>query len=102
MITNARTPTDHEALASYFERRAAENSANAAFHARLGETYNDSHPGWRLAMHCDDIAQYFSKIGDPSRARGAASQTGEGGPMGWGPNLTRLTKCAAGGNPISP
>jgi hypothetical protein len=52
-------------------------------------------------MHCDDIAQYSSKIGD--RASGAASQTGEWGPMVWGPKLTMQTKRAAsGGDPKRP
>lgn len=64
MITNAKTAADHEALASYFERQAAENRVKAAFHARLEKAYNASHPDWRLAMHCDDMAQYFSKIAE--------------------------------------
>ena len=64
MIARARTPADHAALASYFEVEAAENRGKADFHARLAKTYNQSHPGWQLGMHCEDMSQYFNKIAD--------------------------------------
>lgn len=64
MITRARTRADHAALASYCEAEAADNRSKADFHARLAKTYNQSHPGWQLGMHCEDMSQYFHKIAD--------------------------------------
>lgn len=68
MVARAKTPADHEALASYFEKEAADSRSKAAFHARLSHLYNASHPDWKLARHCEEVSQSFNEISEQDSA----------------------------------
>ena len=39
MISSAKTPADHEAIAKEYEHQAAAAKAEAAMHVEMGETY---------------------------------------------------------------
>jgi len=60
MIANAKTPADHEAIAAYYDREAADNDSKAEFHRKLAKTYADLHvkPS-DMRNHCEQMAKYF-------------------------------------------
>ncbi len=64
-IRNARTSSDHEALAQYFQAQADDAKAKAARHRQLAETYRVS-PTYRtgrgLAAHCESIARSYEDL----------------------------------------
>lgn len=64
MITNARTPADHEAIAAYFEQEAADTKKKADLHRRTAEAYRKTLaiplPTYMAEM-CDNIAKYWDK-----------------------------------------
>lgn len=64
MVPDAKTPADHEAIAEYYEKQAAENEAQATFHRRLGETYQRFHSSYKVNMvpHCEEAADNYAKI----------------------------------------
>jgi hypothetical protein len=64
MITNAKTPTDHDAIAAFFEQEAAEAKKKADLHRRIAETYRNlkiPKPVYMAEM-CDSIAAMWDKI----------------------------------------
>jgi hypothetical protein len=64
MVVDAKTPDDHEAIASYYEKQAAKNEAEASFHRRLAETYRRFHNTYKndMAPHCEIVADNYMKI----------------------------------------
>lgn len=64
MVADAKTPADHESVAAYYEREAADNEAQASSHPELAETYRRFHnsPKVQMAPHCEQMADYYSKI----------------------------------------
>ncbi|MFZ5510684.1 MAG: hypothetical protein ACOZCP_11590 [Pseudomonadota bacterium] len=64
-IRNARTASDHEALAQYFQTQAADAKAQAARHRKMAETYQGA-PTYRggrgLASHCESIARSYENL----------------------------------------
>jgi hypothetical protein len=66
MITNAKTPADHEAIAVYYEQEAAETKKKADLHRRSAESYRkmsiyQAKPVG-MANMCDGIAAMWDKI----------------------------------------
>jgi hypothetical protein len=63
-VADAKTAADHEAIAEYFERQAADNETLASFHRRLGETYSQWHNSYKVNMvqHCEKAADEYAKI----------------------------------------
>jgi hypothetical protein len=69
MIANAKTPQDHEAIAAYYDKQAAEARAKADEHRKMGEAYKKG--GGALASkthfheHCEALTRsYLSEAKD--------------------------------------
>lgn len=64
MVTDAKTPADHEAIAEYYEKEAAANEAQASSHSQLAQTYRQFHNTYKneMAPHCELESDYYSKI----------------------------------------
>jgi hypothetical protein len=63
-IAGAKTPADHEAIASYYDREAATAKDKAAEHRRLAETYRTLAASGRaplqpMGIHCQQLAQTY-------------------------------------------
>jgi hypothetical protein len=64
MITSAKAPADHEAIAAFYEQQAADAKKKAALHRNTADTYrklNISKPV-DMAHMCDGIAAMWDKI----------------------------------------
>jgi hypothetical protein len=64
MITSAKTPADHEAIAAFYEQQAADAKKKADLHRNTADTYRKlkiSKPVGMAEM-CDGIAAMWSKI----------------------------------------
>lgn len=64
MVMDAKTRADHEDIAAYYEKEAADNEAQANSHRELAEAYRRFHnsPKVQMALHCEPMADYYSKI----------------------------------------
>ncbi len=67
LITNAKTPEDHQKLAAYYRDMAAEAKANAAEHEKILAAYNQNpstHPPAKAAggpaEHCRTLIRLFN------------------------------------------
>ena len=63
MITSAKTPADHEAIAAFYDQEAAGAKSKAELHRKAAETYRKlkiSKPVYMAEM-CDGIAAGFQK-----------------------------------------
>jgi hypothetical protein len=63
-VQSARTPADHEAIAAYYDGKAAAATKDAAYHRQMGQSYKGlaggaSGKGYASAMpqHCEAIAK---------------------------------------------
>jgi hypothetical protein len=64
MITSAKTPAEHEAIAAYFEQEAKEAKKKAELHRRSADTYRKmkvSKPVYMAEM-CDNVAAYWDGV----------------------------------------
>jgi len=63
MITAAKTPADHEAIAAYYEKEAQAAHAKHAEHQRMEEFYkkNPALNKSGFGAHCDIIAANYDK-----------------------------------------
>jgi hypothetical protein len=62
MISNAKTPADHEAIAQYYDREAAANEEKAKVHHATHHTYADfkiKPPD--MGPHCDELAKGYER-----------------------------------------
>jgi hypothetical protein len=83
-IATATTAADHQRIADYFSRKAAEYDAEAANHDKLSRTYRDSPralPG-TMASHCRTLRDQFLAAALEARAiadehRQIASRSGK-------------------------
>ena len=74
-VTGARTPADHEAIASYYDRESTTAKAKAAEHRKLAEAYrNIAVAGRQFHMedHCQRLAQYYESAATDNAALAAA------------------------------
>jgi hypothetical protein len=74
MIENADTPAEHEALARYYQTKAAEAKSLAEEHRAMGKSYSRSKPGTArssykgaiseavMSKHCDRIAELNEEL----------------------------------------
>ena len=67
MIATAKTASDHEAIAAYFDREAHEAAAKAEQHRKMAQAYGQNREGYAkeikpLPSHCKQIAQRFDAI----------------------------------------
>jgi len=65
-LTGAKTPADHEAIASHYDRESATAKAKADEHRRLAETYRTLSVSPRgqvpsMEQHCRDLAQHYER-----------------------------------------
>lgn len=63
MITSAKTPADHEAIAAFYDQEAADAKSKAELHRKTADTYRQmkiSKPVYMAEM-CDGIAAGFKK-----------------------------------------
>ena len=77
MITNAKTPADHEALAAYYDKEAAMNEEKAKLHHSNHKAY-EKNPPFRglkaapnMAAHCDSLGRYFHEAAEQDKALAA-------------------------------
>jgi hypothetical protein len=66
-IAGAKTPADHEAIASYYEKESAAAKDKAAEHQKLAQTYRTfavSGRGIQFPMenHCQQLAQNYERV----------------------------------------
>jgi|SRR5712692_3043650 len=63
LITDARTPADHEAIAAFYQQEAADENKTAELHQTLADTYRKlkiPKPVYMAEM-CDNMAADFRK-----------------------------------------
>lgn len=61
-LANAKTPADHEAIAAYYDKEAADNEAKAKLHHAVHHDYEKFHlkpPD--MANHCNELAKSFER-----------------------------------------
>jgi hypothetical protein len=61
MITGAKTPADHEAIAAFYEQQAQEAQKKHEAHKKMEETYkkNPALNKSNFSFHCDRIAASY-------------------------------------------
>ena len=64
MISRAKTPADHEAIAEYYDSQATEAEKSAQLHEAMAQRYREmrTHPRWESPEHCVKIAQSYEDI----------------------------------------
>jgi hypothetical protein len=79
MIAEAKSPADHEAIAAYYDKQAAEAEAEAEQHKKMADTYAKLRPDAPakatykpLSGHCRAEAKYYEGIATENRALAAA------------------------------
>jgi hypothetical protein len=75
MIGAAKTPADHQALATYYEREATAARANAEMHRKMAEEYRKAGgPAVKaqLPEHCDGLVKYYEGAAKDLEAMAAA------------------------------
>lgn len=70
-VKNARTKTDYESIAAYYEREAKSYQANAKRHEKMSDTY--AHTGFvkeespiHTSRHCDRLARTYKEAAERS------------------------------------
>ena len=76
-IAGAKTPADHQAIASYYDREAATMKDKAAEHRRLAENYRTLSVSPRgqvptMENHCRQLAQTYESAAADNAALAAA------------------------------
>jgi hypothetical protein len=76
-ITGAKTPAEHEAIASYYDKEAAIAKDKAAEHRRLAQIYRDLSVSSRIQLppmenHCRQLAQHYENLAADNAALAAA------------------------------
>jgi hypothetical protein len=63
---SGRTPSDHQALATYYDQQAAAARASAADHRKMGSSYTGMYAGGRggasMSAHCNEIVRNQESI----------------------------------------
>src|SRR5574341_115317 len=69
-VTGAKTPADHEAIASYYDREVATTKAKAEEHRKLAEVYRNLAGKGQFAMegHCQRLAQNYESVATENTA----------------------------------
>jgi hypothetical protein len=66
-ITGAKTPADHEAIASHYDKESATAKDKAAEHRKLAQTYRTLSVSPRMGVHpmenhCQQLAQTYESV----------------------------------------
>jgi hypothetical protein len=61
MITNAKTPADHLALAKMYQDEADKANAQAAAHKKMAEAYMQNPRLNELRAHCKRLTSYYKE-----------------------------------------
>lgn len=72
MVSNAKTPTDHEAIAAYYDKQAAQSRAKSAWHKRLADRYRNFMRMSESKLHCDDLAKIDDRAAEDYTALAGA------------------------------
>jgi len=69
MIADAKTPADHEAIAAFYDKEAADAEAKAKLHHSVQKNYESfkMKPA-EMAHHCDELGKYFDRIASQAKA----------------------------------
>ncbi len=69
MITDAKTPADHEAIATYYDQEAAKAQEKADLHRRSAASYRKANLDKPVGMAkmCDGIAAMWDKVAADAR-----------------------------------
>src|SRR5256712_10958253 len=73
-VTGAKTPADHEAIASHYDREGATAKVKAEEHRKLAELYRNLAGKVQVAMesHCRELAQHYESAVAANAALAAA------------------------------
>src|SRR5262245_3512687 len=75
-MTAARTPAQHEVMASYYDRAAATARVRAAEARTLAATYRDlamaGRSAFQIGDHCRQLGPYYERLAVDYAARAAA------------------------------
>ena len=63
MIANAKTPSDHDAIAAAYDQEAAYNQDQAVTHLEIAESY-DRKPRWKFdySKICRQMVKYYADL----------------------------------------
>jgi hypothetical protein len=64
MITSAKTPADHEAIAAYYDAEAAENEKKASLHSRNKNMYSKLD----FSAHCNALIRDYHQTAEQDKA----------------------------------
>jgi hypothetical protein len=67
MIKNAKTPSDHQMIAQYYDREAAENETKAKIHRITENMYFKT----ANRVHCDALIKAYQQAADQDKALAA-------------------------------
>ena len=67
MITSAKTPADHEAIAVYYDTEAAENEKKASLHSRNKNMYTKLD----FSAHCNALIREYQQAAKQDKALAA-------------------------------
>ncbi len=70
---SAKTPADHEAIAAYYDKEAADNENKAKIHHAQHHIYEKFHlkVGTDMGPHCDALAKEYQRAADQDKALAA-------------------------------
>jgi hypothetical protein len=75
-IATAKTPADHEVIAAYYDKEAAEAQAKADSHSKMGEDYKKAGSALvaklHIEQHCERLAKSYATAADEAKALAAA------------------------------
>jgi hypothetical protein len=67
-IESAKTPADHEAIAVFYDKEAADAEAKSKFHHSLHKSYQSfKMKPVDMWNHCDEIGKYYGGIAKQAR-----------------------------------
>ena len=76
MITDAKTPADHEAIAVYYDQQAADARAKAAEHRKMGDSYRKAGGALQhkthFHEHCEALVREYDAAARDYAAMAAA------------------------------
>jgi len=67
MITSAKTPADHEAIAVYYDSEAADNEKKVSLHSRNKNMYSKLD----FSAHCDALIRAYQQAAKQDKALAA-------------------------------
>jgi hypothetical protein len=75
-IATAKTAADHEAIAAYFDKEAAEAQAKVESHSKMGEDYKKlggaAIEKLHIEQHCERLTKSYARAADEAKALAAA------------------------------